>query len=89
MCIRDSIGMPLANWQLWLLALDWTVLLISYSVFLLLGWRSLTKRERAGFGAVVLATPFYWLLISWATWLALYEFIRHPHSWNKTPHKPG
>lgn len=87
--ILPMLGMPLSAWQVWLLGLDWAILLFSYGVFLLLGWRSLTIKERVGFPAVVLLTPAYWLLISYAAWLAAIEFIRHPHRWNKTPHKPG
>jgi hypothetical protein len=30
--------------------------------------------------------PLYWLLISAAAWLALWQFLRHPHRWNKTRH---
>lgn len=87
--IMSLIGMSLATWQLWLIAADWAILLFSYGVFLFLGWRSQTLRERAGFPVVVALTPFYWLLISYAAWLAAMEFIRYPHRWNKTPHKPG
>ena len=30
--------------------------------------------------------PIYWLIMSWATWRAFYEFINEPHKWNKTDH---
>lgn len=30
--------------------------------------------------------PLYWLLISVAAWLALWDFIRMPHHWRKTDH---
>jgi cellulose synthase/poly-beta-1,6-N-acetylglucosamine synthase-like glycosyltransferase len=30
--------------------------------------------------------PFYWLLISAASWMAVWEFIRRPYHWNKTEH---
>lgn len=82
-------GFDLVKWQLWLLALDGLLLLFSYAVFLVLGWRSLTAKERIGFPIIMVMTPVYWLLISYAAWLALIEFIRYPHRWNKTPHKPG
>lgn len=82
-------GFGLDDWQKWLFGLDWIVLLFSYSVFLVLGWRSLSLRERVGFPIIVLMTPAYWLLTSYAAWLGLIEFVRHPHRWNKTPHKPG
>ena len=30
--------------------------------------------------------PFYFLLVSIAAWLAVFELARHPHRWNKTEH---
>jgi cellulose synthase/poly-beta-1,6-N-acetylglucosamine synthase-like glycosyltransferase len=87
--VWSLMGFPLASWQLWLLAVDYAILLFSYATFLLLGWRTLSLSERAGFPVVVLMTPAYWLLTSYAAWLALIEFVRHPHRWNKTPHRPG
>ncbi|HRK72024.1 MAG TPA: glycosyltransferase family 2 protein, partial [Micropepsaceae bacterium] len=33
-----------------------------------------------------LTAPLYWLLISAAGWLALYDFIARPFHWHKTPH---
>ncbi len=30
--------------------------------------------------------PMYWLLMSWAAWKALFEFIVKPHYWAKTEH---
>lgn len=87
--VMPLLGFSLAQWQLWLLGVDCAVLLFSYAVFVLLGWRSLTFRERTGLPLIVAMTPVYWLLTSYAAWLAAMEFIRHPHRWNKTPHKPG
>lgn len=30
--------------------------------------------------------PFYWFLHAYAAWRALYQSIRSPHKWEKTPH---
>ena len=30
--------------------------------------------------------PVYWLLVSFAAYRALYQLIRAPHLWEKTPH---
>jgi cellulose synthase/poly-beta-1,6-N-acetylglucosamine synthase-like glycosyltransferase len=30
--------------------------------------------------------PIYWVLHAWAAWRALYQLIRNPHMWEKTPH---
>jgi cellulose synthase/poly-beta-1,6-N-acetylglucosamine synthase-like glycosyltransferase len=35
---------------------------------------------------LVATLPFYWLLISAASWMAMWEFIRRPYHWNKTEH---
>lgn len=30
--------------------------------------------------------PFYWIAMSFASWIALYKLIREPHFWSKTKH---
>ncbi len=32
--------------------------------------------------------PLYWLNLTLAAWMALYELYRNPFVWNKTPHSP-
>jgi hypothetical protein len=39
-----------------------------------------------GWLSTVLTMPFYWLLISLAAWLALWQFVWAPFHWNKTEH---
>ena len=34
------------------------------------------------------ALPLYYLLISVAGWVSLYDYLFKPHHWHKTPHKP-
>jgi cellulose synthase/poly-beta-1,6-N-acetylglucosamine synthase-like glycosyltransferase len=41
------------------------------------GWR---------IAAYALLNPFYWFLHSFAAWRALYQLIRSPFRWEKTPH---
>ena len=33
--------------------------------------------------------PCYFMLVSAAGWMAVYEFITRPSGWNKTPHRPA
>lgn len=33
--------------------------------------------------------PFYWVLLSVASWRALYQMFTAPHHWEKTPHFPS
>ena len=37
---------------------------------------------------IYLALPFYFLLMTVAGWVSLFDYIFKPHHWNKTPHKP-
>jgi len=36
--------------------------------------------------SIVLSYPLYWLLISAATYRAVWQLLRDPHRWEKTPH---
>ncbi len=62
-------------------------ILIGYGAFILLGWMTLTLREKASLLSIILMTPVYWMLLSIAAWLAVWEIYRRPHHWNKTPHR--
>lgn len=44
------------------------------------------KREQWSLVKYVLLVPLYWLLVSWAGFLALYQLIVKPHYWEKTIH---
>jgi cellulose synthase/poly-beta-1,6-N-acetylglucosamine synthase-like glycosyltransferase len=62
-------------------------LLLGYAAFIVLGWRSLAKRERPSLAKVIMLTPLHWLLLSVAAWVALAELYWRPHHWHKTPHR--
>lgn len=70
-----------------LLAIDAVNIICGYGAFLALGFATSMKRERAGFWKLVLATPFYWLLLSLAAWRAVWQIYRAPFLWEKTPHR--
>jgi glycosyltransferase XagB len=63
-------------------------------VILVAGYASAMAASKAGLAKVgvlgwsrVLATiPFYWLLVSAAAWMALWDFIVAPFHWHKTRH---
>ena len=44
------------------------------------------RRRRVSEMALVLTYPLYWLLISAATYRALWQLLRAPFLWEKTPH---
>jgi cellulose synthase/poly-beta-1,6-N-acetylglucosamine synthase-like glycosyltransferase len=69
-----------------LLMFDIANIACGYLSFLLLGWQTLTAREKLGFWKVVLLTPPYWVLLSLAGWRAIWQLRRRPHLWEKTPH---
>lgn len=62
-------------------------IVIGYGAFILLGWLTLTLREKASLIKIVAMTPLYWMLLSVAAWWAVWEIYRRPHHWNKTPHR--
>ncbi|WP_309085932.1 glycosyltransferase [Chelativorans sp.] len=84
---KISMGGPVANHQMALLALDTVNVVFGHGAFLALGWWTLPRYERRGFCRHMLLTPAYWLLLSAAAWRALWQLYRCPHAWEKTPHR--
>ena len=78
---------PIGTARSLLLLVDVVNIGCGYASFLLLGWQTLNRRERAGFWKVVLATPLYWAMMSVAGWRAVWQLWRRPHFWEKTPHE--
>ncbi|MBN9044556.1 MAG: glycosyltransferase [Rhizobiales bacterium] len=79
---------PLSPHMAWLLALDAVNLLLAYTSFYVLGRKAMEPSERRGY-AYLAAIPVYWLLISLSAWRALWQLMREPHLWEKTPHRPA
>ncbi|WP_157017726.1 glycosyltransferase [Mesorhizobium xinjiangense] len=73
--------------KLALLGVDIANVVLGYASFLFLGWRSLHRAERASFWRAIVLTPPYWLLMSLASWRALWQIVRDPFRWEKTPHR--
>ncbi|MFD1719538.1 glycosyltransferase [Georgenia deserti] len=51
------------------------------SAFLAATWRYNWR-----IGAFAVFSNVYWLLHGWAAWRALFQVLRDPHTWEKTPH---
>lgn len=67
-------------------ALNLFVFLAGYTIAIALTVDALRRRGlRAWFGTIA-TMPFYWILMSAAAWLALWQFIFAPFHWNKTEH---
>ena len=61
-------------------------ILFGYGAFILLGMATLLPAEKKRPLRFAIFTPFLWLLLSVAAWIALWEIYRRPHHWSKTPH---
>jgi cellulose synthase/poly-beta-1,6-N-acetylglucosamine synthase-like glycosyltransferase len=67
----------------------WINLGICYAVSILVGVLSVWRRGRPGLAMFALLTPLYWLLISFAAYRAVWQFVRDPYLWEKTEHGAG
>ena len=63
-----------------------TVLAAGYGAAMTSAALGLHRRGMPGLWPWVLTLPAWWLLISAAAWLALWDFLLRPHHWRKTEH---
>ncbi len=78
---------PDANFFLAAVAgLNLAVLVSGYAVTMIAGARALRLLGMRGWFLPLATMPAYWLLMSVAAWLALWQFITAPSHWNKTEH---
>lgn len=69
-----------------LLWISWGNLAVGYLVQMTIGLVSVSQRGRLWLAPSTLLMPIYWLLISLAAYRALYQLVRAPFLWEKTPH---
>ena len=69
-----------------LAGLNLEVFVLGYGVAILSAVKALRRRGLYDWWFTIATMPFYWLLISVAAWLALWQFIFAPFKWNKTEH---
>lgn len=67
-------------------ALYGTTAIVGYLSSAFLGLLGLIRRGLLSEAWVLILTPLHWLLLSWAAWRALYQFVVAPYSWEKTEH---
>lgn len=60
---------------------------LGYLSVVMLSGAGANRRSMKGIVPVLLSIPLYWICLSAAGFLALWELIRRPHHWNKTPHQ--
>ncbi len=63
-----------------------TLLLAGYVSAIGTSEKGLRHIGAVGWTHVLLTIPFYWLLISAAAWMALWDFVVAPFHWHKTKH---
>jgi cellulose synthase/poly-beta-1,6-N-acetylglucosamine synthase-like glycosyltransferase len=69
-----------------LAALYGTTAIIGYLTSGFLGWLGLARRGLLATAWVLILTPVHWLLLSLASWRALYQLAVAPYAWEKTEH---
>ena len=69
-----------------LAGLNLFILLAGYGVTIAVGVRALRRRGIFGWYLPLATMPFYWLMMSAAAWMAMWQFIAAPFHWNKTEH---
>jgi cellulose synthase/poly-beta-1,6-N-acetylglucosamine synthase-like glycosyltransferase len=66
--------------------LNLLVFTAGYVLAIVLTREALRQRGIFGWHGTLATMPLYWLLMSAAVWLALWQFISAPFHWNKTQH---
>ena len=69
-----------------LAGLNLEVFVLGYGVAMLAAVKGLRRRGLRGWWFTIATMPIYWLLMSAAAWLALWQFTFAPFTWNKTEH---
>jgi len=62
-------------------------LAVGYFAAIRLCWRTMRLRNRRGQLIALATLPLYWLLMSVACLTAVWQLVRQPHYWAKTPHR--
>jgi len=69
-----------------LAGLNLLVFVLGYSVSIAAGRRALRGRSITAWIFPLATMPAYWVLLSAAAWMALWQFVFAPFHWNKTEH---
>ena len=78
--LRSSFLLTVLN------CLSLELFVLGYGVTMLAAIIAMRKRSIKGWWFTIATMPFYWLLMSIAAWLALWQFVFTPFTWNKTEH---
>ncbi len=79
-------AVPSGAYEIWITGVSAFNLAAGYLSYGLLAWAVQESRGNRGDKTAILVFPLYWLMISLAGWLALWQLLRRPHHWSKTDH---
>jgi cellulose synthase/poly-beta-1,6-N-acetylglucosamine synthase-like glycosyltransferase len=65
---------------------DMIMIIMGYLSFALLAHKTLSLRNKRFLIPYLFSIPFYWLLLSFASWRASIQFFTNPFKWEKTKH---
>ncbi len=68
------------------MGLNIVVLSLGSAVSILAGAKGLKRKNISGWWFILATMPVYWILISIAGWMAIWQLVCKPHHWNKTSH---
>lgn len=68
------------------IGLGGAILLLGYGVSMACAQRGLAKLGFWHWTGTILTMPLYWMLMTPAAWMALWDFAVRPHHWHKTQH---
>jgi glycosyltransferase XagB len=69
-----------------LASLNLVVLFCGYSFAIYTSYKALRIKKITGWWRVLMTMPIYWVLMTAAGWMAMWQFIVTPFYWNKTRH---
>lgn len=81
-------GFPLPNFRLLgpVTALNTFSLIFGNAIMIILSLMSVRRRKQWSLAGYAFFNPVFWLLHSVAAWRALWQLLRTPSEWEKTPH---
>jgi glycosyltransferase XagB len=83
----DPLAQPLEGLDLWLWGLAGFNLIAGYSSAIILAAVAVVRRKRLWLLPHLVLMPIYWLLVSYASYRAVWQLVRDPFLWEKTEHR--
>ncbi len=81
--VQEELVTPLHGGAI---GLSGAILLLGYGASMACAQRGLAKLGYWHWSGTILSMPLYWMLMTPAAWMALWDFAVRPHHWHKTEH---